>query len=255
MPENSVHAIHLDFSFDHDFLATYTKEIVAYCEKYPIWYAFKHETGDNGKLHTHLVLVFEILTKMGDKDKDGSMSASNCKAHLVRRCPKMQQMLAEHGSRYSICAHPCYSDYFIEYMQKEGDLQYCKLPKDIKELQPYFADLLKNKPLSADFEKWTMMYHKDKRVVPATFDSVWEFFGQHMYNPDYKGDIKVLSDLVKLDQRTEAMVHYLNGTVPRMLKKRKQDEQEDFDVPRHPCRKCDYMTTYPGPLCAVCAKM
>lgn len=217
MPEKRHHAHHLDFSLDHDWLASYTTEIVAYCRKYPVWYAFKHELGDNNKLHLHLVLVDEILTKLGNADTDGSMTASNKKAHLIRRCPTIQRMLAEHGSRYSICSHPCHSDYFIEYMQKEGQLQYYNLPKDIVELKPYFADLLSNKPKSSDYENWDAKYKTDQRPDPATFESVWNFFGEHMFDVrKYNGDIKVLSDPKKLRERVESMVHYINGTVPAL---------------------------------------
>ena len=46
------------------------------------------------------------------------------------------------------CDYLCVLYFFIRSRQSAGDLQYCKLPKDIKELQPYFADLLANKPLS-----------------------------------------------------------------------------------------------------------
>ena len=97
------------------------------------------------------------------------------------------------------------------------------------------------------------MYHKDQREMPATFDSVWQFFGQHMFDSAYNGDIKVISDMTKLDQRTDAMLCYLNGTIPTKLKKRKHDDVDD-EPPRHPCQACGYMTTYPGTLCAVCAK-
>jgi hypothetical protein len=223
MPECRHHAHHLDFSFDHDWKATYTAEILAYCKRYPIWYAAKHEVGENGKLHFHLVLVDEILTKLSQNDKDGASTASNKKAHLLRRCPRLKDMLANHGSRYSVCSHPCKSDYFIEYMQKEGELVYYKLPKDIAELRPYFADLLAKKPLSADFEKWVTMYRNDERPVPATFKDVWQFFGEHMYLCQYNGDIKVVTDTLKLTQRCDAMIHYVNGTVPEVPKSRQQD--------------------------------
>ena len=100
-------------------------------------------------------------------------------------------------------------------MQKEGQLQYCKLPKDIVELKPYFADLLSNKPKSSDYEKWYDMYHKDQCLTPATFESMWQFFGEHMFNiRKHNGYIKVVSDPKKLRERCEAMLHYVNGTVP-----------------------------------------
>ena len=251
MPEKRHHAHHLDFSFESPFLGTYTDEILAYCKHFPLWYAFKHELGENGKLHLHLVMVFEEIRRDNDPKKNGSMTASNCKAHVIRNCPTMQAYLAEHGSRHAICAHPCYSDRFIEYMQKEGELKYTKLPADICELQPYFADLLKNKPLSSDFEKWKAMYVKDLRLRPATFDSCWTFFGEHMYAAPY--DIKVLSDKVKLDQRADAMVHYLNGTIPSMLAKRKREAiAPPDDYPECANKACRYLSTTGTALCTAC---
>jgi len=217
MPEKKHHAHHLDFSFAFDWRGSWTDEVLDYLKKYTLWYAAKHETGQNGKVHLHVVMVNEILSNTGS-DHDGAMTASNRKAHMLRRCPTIQAFLAEHGSKHSICAHPCRSDKFIEYMQKEGDLVYHKLPKDIVEMRPYFADLLANKPLSSDYEKWANMYRTDLRAPTPTFEDMWQFFGEHMYNPAYNGDIKVVADMKKLTERCEAMVHYVNGTVPSLPK-------------------------------------
>lgn len=239
MGEKKHHAHHLDFSFDHDWKATYTAEVLKYCEKYPIWYAAKHEIGTNGKLHFHLVLVDEILTKLGNTDKDGATTPSNKKAHLLRRCPTIRNMLAEHGSRYSVSSHSCKSDYFIEYMQKEGDLVYYKLPKDIVEMRPYFADLLANKPLSADYEKWAHMYATDGRPVPATFDDVWLFFDEHMNNiQKYNGDIKVVAEENKLVARCDAFIPYLNGGGRPVPKCRQAGKRKKTDDTLSVCTEC-----------------
>lgn len=256
MPEKKHHAHHLDFSFDHDWKATYTAEILRYCEKYPIWYAAKHELGQNGKLHFHLVVVDEILTKLGDSEKDGASTASNKKSHLLRRCPILNAMLANHGSRYSVCAHPCKSDLFIEYMQKEGDLVYYKLPKDIVEMRPYFADLQANKPLSSDYEKWASMYAQDGRQAPATFESVWQFFGEHMYDiAKYKGDIKVVADAKKLTERCDAMICYLNQSVPAMPRKRAEKPTTSKESCTSVCTECETPFWNPKGIdpCGACA--
>ena len=96
---------------------------------------------------------------------------------------------------------------------------YSKLPMDLAELKPYFADLQKEKPKNPEFESWKKMYEDDCRPIPTTFEDMWKFFGEHMYVPQQEGkEIKIVADPKKLTERVKAMVCYVNCEVPEMPK-------------------------------------
>ena len=105
---------------------------------------------------------------------------------------------------------------------------YHNLPKDLIELKPYFAEL-QIKPKNPEFHHWAQMYDADQGVVPSTFESVWTFFGHHMYSPHIEQDkqIKIVADPKKLTERCHALVCYINGSVPEMPKSQKRKAPDD----------------------------
>ena len=120
---------------------------------------------------------------------------------------------------------------------------YSKLPKDLAELKPYFADLQKDKPKNPEFEQWTKMYEDDKRPIPTTFEDMWNFFGEHMYVRQEEGkEIKIVADPKKLTERVKAMVCYINMEVPQMpqsiLGKRTASASSCGDFVRY-CPRCE----------------
>ena len=156
MPEVPHHALELHISLRCDVTGTITDEVLKYLNNYTLWYAMKHELGENGKVHLHCGIVKEVATNVVNP-KAGAQTASNFKRALLRRCPMLQD--AANDANYGIVVAPMKSDVFIaEYMQKEGGLVYFKTPCDLAELTPYFADLQAKKPKNAEYTEWTKMY-------------------------------------------------------------------------------------------------
>lgn len=233
MPSTPHHSFEFHLSVADHIRSSWTQEILAYCKTECLWYALKHEEGDNEKLHLHAALVFEIQTATST---GGAKTADNLKRALRLRSPSLRDYLEENPSRYSIVVAPLKSDEFIaSYMQKEGELKYYNLPKDLLELKPYFAEL-QIKPINPEYDKWSKMYDADNLEVPATFESVWKFFGRHMNDPSVSHDqqIKVVADKKKLSERCEALTHFINGSIPEMpqSKKRKSTDEGVRFCPR-----------------------
>lgn len=223
MPETPHHALELHISFRSHITGTITDEVLKYLDNYTLWYAIKHELGDNGKVHLHCGLVKEIAVAGEDiNPKAGAVTASNFKRALLRRCPHLQTA-ANDSSVFGIVVAPMKSDVLIaEYMQKEGDLKYFNMPADLVELTPYFADLQAKKPKNADYADWAKIYDKEQRPLPATQETVWEFLGHHMY---VKNDMKIVADRKKMMERTDALVAFINMEAPPLPSTKRKAEE------------------------------
>ena len=205
MPETPHHAFQIHISLESDFLGSMTEELISYFKTNTLWYALKHETGESGKLHCHSVCIFEIQTAAST---GGAKTIGNLKRSIRTACPKLRQFLEDHPSRYAVVVQSLKSDELIcEYLQKESELKYYKLPSDMCELKPYFADMQKEKPLNPEFDKWEKMYMEEKREIPCTFDSSWDFFSDHM---DVKNDMKKVCDPRKFNERVNVFVCHIN---------------------------------------------
>lgn len=133
-------------------------------------YALKHEVGENYKLHIHLAFIYEIQTSAS---QGGAKVKSNVLRTIRNHCPPLRDYLETNPSRYAVSCPALTSDEWIaSYLQKEGDLVYSKLPKDLSELKPYFADLQKDKPKNPEFETWKKMYEEDGRPNHPTFEDI-----------------------------------------------------------------------------------
>lgn len=205
MPEKPHHAFEIHMSFPDDFAATWTREILTYLEKETVYHALKHETGETGHLHAHIALVYELATA---KTNGGAKTASNMLRHLLLRCPGLQLYLSENRSRFSIVKAPLKSDEFVaEYLQKEGDLRYFNLPRDLAELRPYFADMQRQKNLNPEFTKWCNMYMEDQRPLPASDHTVHQFVYESMFETNR---MKILPQRIKRRERVECLVQFIN---------------------------------------------
>ena len=118
MPSTPHHSFEFHLSVADDIRSSWTQEILAYMKTECLWYALKHELGENGKLHLHAALVFEIQTALSN---GGAKTTDNLKRALRLRSPTLREYLEENPSRYSIVVAPMKSDEFIaSYMQKEA---------------------------------------------------------------------------------------------------------------------------------------
>ena len=63
--------------------------------------------------------------------------------------------------------------------------------------------------------------------MPATFDSVWEFLGFHMY---VANDMKIVADKKKVNDRTDALVAFINAEAPPAPSNKRKASEEP--VPR-----------------------
>lgn len=190
----------------------------------------KHEVGENYKLHIHVAFIYEI---QDSASQGGAKVKSNVLRTIRNHCPTLANYLADNPSRYAVSCPPLTSDEWIAtYLQKEGELLYSKLPLDLAELKPYFPDLQAAKPKNPEFETWRKMYEDGKRPIPATFEDIWTFFGEHMYMPQEQGkEIKIVADPKKLTERCKALKCYINLEVPDLPKsicgKRKEFLDDD----------------------------
>ncbi len=217
MPEVPHYAFKYTLSTPDDVRGSWTEEILSYLEANTIWFALKHELGENQKLHIHVAFVYEIQTSQSN---GGAKTASNVKRTILNYCPKLKEYMLDNPSRYAVTCPPLRSDEWIaSYLQKEDTLKYSKLPSDLVELKPYFADLQKEKPKNPEYDSWLKMYEDDHRPIPTTFEDMWKFFGEHMYMVQPQGkEIKIVADPKKLTERVKAMVCYANGEIPEMPK-------------------------------------
>lgn len=214
MPETPHYAFKYTLSPDTEIRATWTQELIGWAKHNCVWYALKHETGDNGKLHLHFAFVIEIQTS---SNHAGAKTGSNVKRTIMNACPNLKEYLMDNPSRYAVSCPPLHSDEWITtYMQKEGSLMYHQLPSDHLELRPYFSDLQANKVNNPQYEKWYKMYEKDRRPTPATLESIWTFFGDYMYKRDASESIKIVEDPRILMNRVRAFKSYMNMEVPEM---------------------------------------
>lgn len=218
MPEVPHHAFEVTISLPGDTTATMTKELSAWLKMYTIWYAMKHELGENGKLHIHIAAVKEIANTIPNP-KSGAQTASNFKRKIVNDCSSLTEV--KFDPRYSFVVAPMKSDVFIaEYLQKEGQLVYYDIPKDLSELQPYFADLLKKKDLNPEYTALCKKYLDMSKPMPATIESVWSFLEQLQID----NEIRIIARPDIQMNKTEALVRQLNKSERPIAKKRKNDE-------------------------------
>ena len=213
MPEVPHYAFNYTLSTADDVRASWTQELLLYVDRNCAWYALKHELGDNDKLHIHCAFVYEIQTS---ESNGGAKTASNAKRTVMNACPTLKDYLMDNPSRYAVVCSPLKSDEWIAtYLQKEDTLKYFRLPEDLFELKPYFADLQKDKPLNPEYAGWVRMYEEEGRPQPCTYDDIWQFFGEHMHmhRLGFK-EIKIVADLRKLKERCIAMVSQVNCTIP-----------------------------------------
>lgn len=209
MPECSHYAFKLTLSFKGHITGTITEQVLAYLRRESLWWAIKHEHDQNGKLHLHAPMIFEIGERRYNP-KAGGRTGSSAKDTILNRCPAIQSAYNESVIE-SIKVTPLRSDHWIAcYLHKENELVYHNMPKDLNELTPYFSELQKEKKQNQDFTHWADMYKADKRPTPATFKDVWTFFHEK-FNTN---EIRIVADPNKLRQRCDAFMHHFNCTVP-----------------------------------------
>lgn len=235
MPEKPHHSFEFHLSTPDDIRATWTKELHTCCIKYSLWYAIKHEIGESGKLHLHMAFIREIGEKTYAPNA-GAMTASNFRRFVLHKCNTLKQYMLDNPSRHALVVTPMKSDFFIaEYLQKEGELQYFYTPRDLLEIRPYFADLLKAKIQNPEYDRWELGYKTDNLQLPATNDSVFAYFHYHMF---IANDIKIVSDPKKLKERCIALRHKINKEVPESpfaTKPKNTSSDYEFRV----CPRCE----------------
>lgn len=204
MPETPHHAFELTISPRDHTTGSITKELHDYLKNHTLWYAMKHETGENGKVHIHVGFVFEIGDR-SENPKAGARTASSAKRTIIRYSPALSAAVSSSGGHAVLCT-PMRSDRFIEYLQKEGDLQYHDLPLDITELRNYFADLLGKKLENSDYIKWGKMYEDDKYPIPVNPRVAWDFFQDKFAT----NEIRIVADKKKLMDRCVAFTAHMN---------------------------------------------
>lgn len=239
MPEVPHYCFKYTLSTNCDVRGSWTQELLSYATNNTLWYALKHETGEQYKLHIHFAFVYEI---QDSQSNGGAKTASNVKRTIMNACPTLKDYLMDNPSRYAVTCPPLKSDEWIaSYLQKEDELVYYNLPSDLAELKPYFSDLQKEKPKNPEFEAWLKMYEEEHRPQPATFEDVWKFFGEHMYQPQKSGyEIKIVADPKKLTERVKALKCFINSEVPEMPKSMlgKRDNESSFGDARF-CPRCE----------------
>lgn len=211
MPETPHHSFQIHISLDTDILGSWTNELHEWALNHCLWFAIKHELGDNSKVHIHMIIVYEIQKST---NTGGAKVISRVKSQMRSNCPQLREYLEDNPSRYALVIQTLKSDELIaEYMQKEESLKYFKLPQDLAQLKPYFADMQKDKPKNPEYELWASMYKSDNCEMPATLESVWNFFGHHMY-AECDTPIKILSDPKRLKERVMSTMLFINKTAP-----------------------------------------
>lgn len=211
MPETPHHSFQLHFSLSVDILGTWTNELVAWARQECLWFALKHELGENDKVHIHMIVIYEIQTATSS---GGAKVISRVKSQMRVYCPDLAFYLADNPSQYALVVQTLKSDQLIaEYMQKEEHLKYFDLPQDLAQLKPYFADMQLEKPKNPEYELWAAMYKADNCIMPATLESIWNFFGHHMY-AECDRPIKILSDPKRLKERVMSTMLFINKTAP-----------------------------------------
>jgi len=220
MPETPHHALELHLSLNVDVVATWFNEIKAFCMRQCVWYAIKHELGENGKVHIHVAMIFEIVHN--NTLSGGAKTIYNLKVSVKKHCPCLNRYLSDNPSAYALVVCSMKSDEFIaEYLQKEGSLKYFNLPSDLIELRPYFADLKAKKIRNPEYEGWAALYKDENRKLPATHETSWEFFSEHMY---IESDMKIVSDPKRIKERVIAFTSFVNGSIPEMPKALRGDD-------------------------------
>lgn len=211
MPETPHHSFQLHFSLNTDILGTWTNELHNWSKRNCIWYAIKHELGENGKVHIHMVVIYEIQTST---NTGGAKVISRVKSQMRCMCPQLRAYMEENPSQYALVVQSLKSDELIvNYMQKEERLKYFDLPQDLAQLKPYFADMQTVKPKNPEYELWERMYKADNRTIPSDLESVWNFFGHHMY-AECDTPIKILSDPKRLKERVMSTMLFINKSAP-----------------------------------------
>lgn len=212
MPSAPYHAWQLHLSFQHHITGTMTQELVKYQDSATLWYAHKPEEGpEGGKIHSHSIMIFEIQTST---NSGGAKTKYNLTETICHHCPSIKQYLLEFPSKYNMVLQPLKSDEMIaEYLQKESSLQYFRLPKDLCEIKPYFADMQSEKPKNPEYEQWEHLYLDENRDVPASNETVWNFFTDHMF---VQNDMKILSDPKRFRERVFALVAFINKEIPQI---------------------------------------
>lgn len=238
MPEVPHYSFKYTLSTECEVRGSWTQEIVNYLDKHTLWYALVAELGENLKTHLHFACVFEIQDNNVSASK-GAKTISNFKRQILGMCPNLALYLSDHPSKYAVSVQTLKSDEWIaSYLQKEEELKYFRLPKDLAELQPYFADLQKTKPKNPEYDNWRDMYESEGRPSPATFESVWIFFNEHMYLPGLT-PLKIMTDNKKLKERTNGLLHYLNGTIPQLIgNKRSSSDAGSSVFDSRVCPRC-----------------
>ena len=90
MPETPHYAFKYTLSPDCDILATWTEELLNWARANCVWYALKHEVGENGKLHIHFAFVIEIQTSTTN---GGAKTGSNVKRTIANAFPNLKEYL------------------------------------------------------------------------------------------------------------------------------------------------------------------
>lgn len=205
-----------------DCLATWTQELKRFCENHCIFWAIKHESGENGKLHIHFIMIFEIVSN-GTKS-GGAKTKARLTDSIKNASPNLREYLIEHPSNHSLVLLPLLADKVImEYMQKESTLKYFELPKDTIELQPYFAELQKAKVSNPEFDAYASDYKDRDLEMPCTIESSWDYFATRT---TVENNLKAKLDPRQKIWRANHFVHHINGTkepMPVSLKRKSDD--------------------------------
>jgi hypothetical protein len=227
--DTNYYAHEITLSVNVDFRGTWTQEILAYLDNNFMWYAIKHEqdSAENKKLHLHIGAVKEIGYRQQHPWR-GAVACGNLKKMIKNNCKEFGKYIDDHNQHRAIVVSKMDSDrWFTIYMQKEADCVYHRMPKDLTELGPYFADLEVEKSKNPEFTRIAKLYNEEDQELPATAASVWEFLTRHML---IESDMKEWTQKA-LSEKPPRIAIFINKDIPDNcnphLKKPKIDRYEE----------------------------
>lgn len=223
------------YSMDRHVTATEYEEIIRWCQANGYYNAVKAEDTNPisemgwkenldedtlGKVHLHFLVIRE-QAKYSRDDKDhryGCTKVSHLKAKCLRECPSLAMALAEskNARKYALLFTKMTTDHYVAYMSKESQLKTFNLPDDMAVIRPYLS-LKEERKFNPEDDAHVKAYKKTC-VMPATYESVWNYFTSRWYEAN---DSKRLKRTQLQEEATINLLHAVNGTKPAMSKKLK----------------------------------
>jgi len=197
------HCFGYNMSLKTDMTDVECKMFAAECEK-ANYYAYSFERDKNGKLHAHAATIFFNART--------AWNISNPWKHSVKWGPTMVANNIDHALTVVSLSS---QEFITNYMQKDGEMSGFNLPSNFEEIQHLFPDITatKKKSVNPEYERWEKSYLAEERELPATTDSVKQFFYTHFF---VEQDLKIEKDPRRLDQRCEMLTMFINkdATLP-----------------------------------------